>query len=570
MFSLRLKHFLIFSVALFFIILPNLYALIVGGSGAKRPLSQKNLYDSIKTEDQYWALLKEANEETFKNEFEPEILLLLDKKLRGDYSKLSSLTDRKSFIEYYWKAQNPDPLLPENDRLLNHINRRTYARKHFPLAQPPYYDDRGKYYIKYGKPHFRYQDPGGSRAIKSLVSIPFNYYSTKPNESWSYVNVARDYVVHFAKEEDCSFMEIKTLKSVILGSQRRGRLVWYWSDVLKNRFWMSPLINDAVTEFINIENTLLQRPGGGGGRVVRDSDADARTIQTDLYSNLRELENESRKASLDAPRSIYRPVYARNKLPFTDSIAQFRGPEGKTRVEIFMLSPLKKYVDLSGQVSIDTVDVDFSSMLRDDRFNTVATNHLQRHFLVEVADLKRSFQAVGNLTLTAPPNQLELHLQVRNNRNHRIGFSQRPINIRSFSGQNLMVSDIQFFLHLTDAKERLLLPVIEKQNVMLAPYPVSKVRKSLALYCYFEIYNLQAIGFGREYELTYKVYMTDAKEPSISIIQTQPVDENISQELIEIDLSKLTNRAYKLEIIVSDTNDKAIVARSQKKFMLTD
>ncbi len=66
---------------------------------------------------------------------------------------------------------------------------------------------------------------------------------------------------------------------------------------------------------------------------------------------------------------------------------------------------------------------------------------------------------------------------------------------------------------------------------MLAPYPFNKVRKSLPLYCYFE---------------------------------------DISQELIAIDLNKLTNGAYQLEIVISDTKDKSIMASPQKEFILID
>ncbi len=66
---------------------------------------------------------------------------------------------------------------------------------------------------------------------------------------------------------------------------------------------------------------------------------------------------------------------------------------------------------------------------------------------------------------------------------------------------------------------------------MLAPSPFNKVRKSLPLYCYFE---------------------------------------DMSQELIAIDLNKLTNGAYQLEIVIADTKDKAIMASAQKEFILID
>ena len=100
-----------------------------------------------------------------------------------------------------------------------------------------------------------------------------------------------------------------------------------------------------------------------------------------------------------------------------------------------------------------------------------------------------------------------------------------------------------------------------------------------------DIYNLKSIGINNEYEITYKVYtvkthvnifkkffkwVTGAKDFSISIVNTQPSTEDISQELIAIDLNKLTNGAYQLEIVIADTKDKAIMASAQKEFILID
>ncbi len=79
-----------------------------------------------------------------------------------------------------------------------------------------------------------------------------------------------------------------------------------------------------------------------------------------------------------------------------------------------------------------------------------------------------------------------------------------------------MVSDLQFFISVTNAIQRQVLPVMKKQNVMLVPYPFEKVKKSLPLYCYFEVYNLQTFGINNDYELTYKVYSTKGKLASSS------------------------------------------------------
>lgn len=532
------------------------------------------------SEKQYTSRLKAADKQTFKNEFESEILLLLDREFMEAYSKFTSLADRKSFIDYFWKAQNPNPLTPENDRLLTHLQRRDYARTNFPQTSPPYFDKRGEYFIKYGKPRFRYRDLGGPRAIKSLVSIPQNYYSVKPNESWSYVNVAPNFVVHFAKEGD-SYDEIDSLEDLITGNQRKGILIWYWIDLLKNRFWMSSLINETVTEIINIENQLLI--ANRGAPVVVDSRV-TRVIQNDVFSFLKNTDYETQRASLDIPPMTYRP-HVKNKYPMTYDVMQFRGPNGQTRLEIFLLSPLKKYIDRSIPISADLVDAEFSCLLRDELFNSVASSGQQRKFLTKFAEAEKLPSLVGNLTLFVAPQSLDLSLQVKNNHNDDLGFLNDSLDIRNFDDTNLIISDVQFYVEVTNVNQKQALPVMEKQNISVAPYPFEKVRKSLPLYCYFELYNLQSIGVNMEYEITYKIsgdksnvsifekfskWVTGAKDPSISISHPQAINADTSQELIAIDLSKLGKGAYQLEVIVSDTKDSTVTARAQKEFILVD
>jgi hypothetical protein len=127
--------------------------------------------------------------------------------------------------------------------------------------------------------------------------------------------------------------------------------------------------------------------------------------------------------------------------------------------------------------------------------------------------------------------------------------------------------------------QSLILPTLEKQNLLLAPYPYLKVRKHVPLFCYFEIYNLRAAGVTESYEITYKVLsnlgqqslfkklsrlLTGGKETAISLSQTQPVVDDASQELIALDLGNLNSGTHRLEITVADTknaNLKASVAR---------
>ncbi len=114
----------------------------------------------------------------------------------------------------------------------------------------------------------------------------------------------------------------------------------------------------------------------------------------------------------------------------------FAALKAKPRVEIFVLSPLKKYVDRSDPISGGFVDIEFSGMLPDELFNTVATDHLQRNFRAKVTDVESKINAVGNLTIMAPPNEFDLHLQVKDNRNEKLDFP------KSLSGSAILTTKI--------------------------------------------------------------------------------------------------------------------------------
>jgi len=245
-------------------------------------------------------------------------------------------------------------------------------------------------------------------------------------------------------------------------------------------------------------------------------------------------------------------------------------------MEITLWSPLKNYVARLDSISGDTVDVEFACLLRNETFDSLAGARWRSKFLAKAAVLAKLPDAVGNMTITAPPQPGEMILQVKNQSNGKLGFTWQNLTVRDFRGRGLMMSDIQFFVNITDANQREVLPIIEREGVTLAPYPYEEVRRSMPLFFYFEVYNLKSAGFENEYEVTYKVIRTRGQEnilkklagsqdASISITNTRIVTEETSNELLAIDLSRLEKGDYRLEITVADAK-KLITASAQKEF----
>jgi len=563
-------------------------------TSASTPLN--NSRHSIQTERQYFSALHAADSTAFQNEFAAEFLLVLNKTLRQSYDSLTTIAERKAFVEYYWKASNPAPLLSINLRLTEHLRRREFARQNFPAPEPPYFDDRGKYHLKYGKPINRFEDPGGLRrvgffssanyrAIQSQYSYkggPEEHYTLNANESWAYPNLARDFVVHFVKAGP-TFREIESLTEVLASHQKKN-LSWQWSDLIKQRAAISPFLGQTAQQIEKFESAIIAAAGNPNRPGLLR--ADVQSVSERLLEVARNNDDAVSKVRRDLPANGYEVMNAGNRLAFQETIAQFRGANGHTRVEITFLAPLQKnFVDRLDSLTRDTVAVEFAWLLRDENLDSLAAQRRENTFPAQWAASENLPNAVGRLSFLASPQPVELILQMQSRRLDKLGYAKKALAIRDFSGSELMLSDLQFYAEVKTEKQSRMLPVIEKQNLLLAPYPYLKIHKSAPLFCYFEIYNLRSAGIAESYEITYKVisnnrqesllkkfsrWLTGGKETAVSLSQTQPVMNDAAQELIVLDLGTLRSGAHRLEITVADAKDAKIRASVAREIVVEE
>jgi GWxTD domain-containing protein len=547
---------------------------------------QQSIWDSLRTEKQYVAALDSADELTFRRDFECPFLLLLDKKQKEYYQDLKSIADRKDFIRLYWKSWNPDPLLPENEWLLVFIQRCAYVKMNFSYSESHYFDDRGKYYLKYGEPFYRYRQLGGMKTYFNYVSMRVRYYEVLGNESWIYKfpdeNMTDEIVIHFV-DEGTHFREIERLDDAITGLRSLKKRLWYWSDMIKERaFLMSSrhLIN-LTSEIESLEADLYDAQYA---MEIMKNKVRRPYLRLLKYKTKNELEESIYKK--DFPLATYESEKASNLLTFYDDIAQFRGPGGTTQLEVTILSPVEtNLVEYVSSSPSDTLNIEYQCMLRDAVFNPLAADKMVMEFPLQIASRENLPNAIGNLGVFVPPQQGDIILQLKDMRNDKIGYAKQPLTIRDFSGQELMISDIQFLTEVKKANYEQLLPVFEKQNIIVAPYPYENIRKSIPVLCYFESYNLLSSGITSEYEIAIKVFsdksretafkrlsnkITGKKDVTISLIHTRSVIDDTGKELISIDFSNLENGPYVLEITVTDVQDENNTARIQKEIRIVD
>ena len=104
------------------------------------------------------------------------------------WKKLKTNEEREKFIETIWHARDPDPDTEENEYREAYYERLAYVKEHFSSGMPGSKTDRGRIYLKYGKPDEVESHPAGGRYERE-ASEGGGSTSTYPFERWFYRNI---------------------------------------------------------------------------------------------------------------------------------------------------------------------------------------------------------------------------------------------------------------------------------------------------------------------------------------------------------------------------------------------
>jgi len=111
--------------------------------------------------------------------------LILTQAEREAWKKLQTDDEREKFIEEFWRSRDPDPDTDENEFKQAFYERLAYANEHFSSGKPGRMTDRGRIYIKFGKPDEIESHPAGG-TYERPYSEGGGSTSTYPFEKWFY------------------------------------------------------------------------------------------------------------------------------------------------------------------------------------------------------------------------------------------------------------------------------------------------------------------------------------------------------------------------------------------------
>jgi len=558
----------------------------------------------------YLQRLQTAGADTLRDEYETEFVILLEENEKKVYQALS-LPQRRDYIALYWRLRDPDPFTPVNERLEEQLQRRRHVREHFHLDKPPYFDDRGKIYLKYGRPKFRYVDPGGvnmtitqdlsllvpdggfaneqvvfdSTGIRRISQtnpphpwertasmLPPGSVAVLANETWGYDHIQSGLVFNFVQQGQ-PFRLTPDLRNAINGGRMQHRMLQTAALYLQ-RQTISPAYFELARDLETIGQEMRSPTGGVSSQRVEDK----------IYRAVTQTASDVKQAMREAPPEAFIYNSKTNALPFVADIAQFRGEQNQTRVAIGFgvnLGETGMTADSSGNW---LSRVNYAYVLSNHFGEPLAKANQQQIIPMAASGAASVLGSVGVMEFTSASGAYILSLQAAAANGAYKSVSRLPFAVRDFRGSQLMLSDIQFYLQVPAVSSQ---ANAASETAATKPvlYPFGMALQSLPLIISFEIYNLTTIGLDKNYQIDYSITeikrdknllsklsqpFSKKEEISITISEVRTVTQPAARESLSLSLEKLRPGSYQLDITVRASENAALLAKAAKQFVLAE
>jgi hypothetical protein len=284
-----------------------------------------------------------------------------------------------------------------------------------------------------------------------------------------------------------------------------------------------------------------------------------------MIQALTELAPATRLASLASTEPEQYTLSSLVPLNFYYESLCFRGPEGKTDVQINLAIPIDN-VALPADADT-TVIVERRVALLDDRMDE--TSLAKESLAIPVSDRRRgrSLMATDRVDLAVRSGTYELAVQAWRLGTDLLQVYRQSIEVPDFTGDRLMLSDLQIAQRITESVAGGDSTFVRGRWSIL-PAPSRLFYPGDSQFVYFEIYNLARDEFGAtRFEVAYEVRLTEpggAKAiPFIPRIRRRTGEavevrfeqigtESTVSDYVQLDLGRVEKGRYVLQMNVTD------------------
>jgi GWxTD domain-containing protein len=129
--------------------------------------------------------VKAEPDNAYKRWLNEDVALIITADERRAFEKLTTNEEREQFIKIFWDNRDPSPDTEENEYREAHYERIAYANEHFSSGKPGVMTDRGRIYVKFGKPDEIESHPAGGLYQRTSAEGGGST-TTYPFERWFY------------------------------------------------------------------------------------------------------------------------------------------------------------------------------------------------------------------------------------------------------------------------------------------------------------------------------------------------------------------------------------------------
>jgi len=384
------------------------------------------------------------------------------------WKHLRSNEERERFIEDFWRRRDPDPDTEENEYRESYYERIAYVNEHFSSGIPGYKTDRGRVYLKYGKPDEVDSHPAGG-AYELDLSEGGGSTSTYPFERWFYRDIPGR-----------SGAQLEFVDPTGTGEYRLAR----------NPFEKIALLNvpGGVTPMNGVSQADLALAANGVGNPFSGREADSPFS----WLELQRIVNAQPALPKNDPFGTSRiptPIIEDNPLNFEAGFGFFKLDDNRAITTITLQADNTElsFRD-SGGVQVASANI-FGQIMnvagrRVNFFEDVVTTTATPQELVEAKSRKSAYQK----TIVLPPGHYKADLMFRDTKTGATGVRHLGFTVPKF-GSNLAVSSVLLCSVLQTVSETAVSQQFMIGDQKVIPNISGRFHRGLPVGLYLQIYN---------------------------------------------------------------------------------
>lgn len=484
---------------------------------------------------------------------------LLTPGLKAQFLGLSTDELRTEWLRRYWQLRDPTPTTPINERLEEHERRVLHARQQYTWKNEPFWDERGRIYILFGRP---------DTVISDVPDIREGTGYIPAREDWLYLT--EKWVAQFERPSPRgpyvygrSSQQLSHRPDLV--REARTRLGYDDPEAYSTADG-----RDRLGDLLGFEDERIIMQQKDPDRILNNT-----LIETEIRGDLRAkelLRKEKLAVQLFAKQvesgedRFVMEGEAKRFLWYVFDVDIFQGPPGRMRVEVHYQFNLQD-LTFQWQDSLYAAKYRMEGILFDRQVRQAGRDEYTE--TLKASEFQSTMKArllPGQLNFVVEPGTYRMALRLVDLYSKDEGAYTTDVFVPTIEENTLALSDLQMASSIVYAGSDWVSRFIKNDRLVI-PNPIGVYRRGHQLTGYFEIYGLELDPDSVcHYQVTYRIlprgqvraqgWLPPSKSMSKPFVASSffgTGNTSMRIEELRIDVGNLKQDIYDLVLTVKDT-----------------